>query len=224
MVNSAHILVVDDDRKLRELLKTFLENEGFKVTAAQNAKEAAELVEKKQFDLMVLDVMMPGKTGMELTAELRASHSLPILMLTAMGEAEQRILGLEKGADDYLAKPFEPRELSLRIQNLIRRNSRKAKDSISFGEFRYSCQHGELLKGERAINLTSTEQKLMNLFTEKPGQPISREVLSRLLHGISERSVDVQITRLRKKIETDPKNPKYLQTARGSGYVLREKE
>lgn len=220
-MNEKNILVVDDDTRLRELLTEFLAAEGYLVDAAEDAATARQMLEQKQFDLMVVDVMMPGETGIEFTQSIRQQQTIPVLMLTAMGEAADRIKGLESGADDYLVKPFEPRELLLRIENILRRSKPQAGQGIQFGEFRFNTNTGELKRNDEAIFLTSTEIKLLEIFCQQIGKPITREELSKQLNNISERSVDVQITRLRKKLETDPKQPKYLQSVWGQGYVLR---
>ena len=217
------ILVVDDDKRLRELLAEFLTAEGYAVEAAENASIAREKLAEKQYDLLIVDVMMPGEGGVELTQSIRREKAIPILMLTAMGEVADRIKGLESGADDYLVKPFEPRELLLRIENILRRSKPLEQAETVFGEFQFSAASGELRKGAEAIFLTSTEIKLLEILCEQIGKPISREDLSKRLNGISERSVDVQITRLRKKLEADPRQPKYLQSVWGQGYVLRPK-
>ncbi len=216
-----NILVVDDDTRLRELLTEFLAAEGYSVDAAEDAAIARQKLAQKQYDLLVVDVMMPNETGVEFTTSLRQEQNIPVLMLTAMGEAADRIKGLESGADDYLVKPFEPRELLLRIENILRRNTPTTGQGIQFGEFRFNPASGELTRAGQAIFLTSTEIKLLEIFCNQIGKPITREDVSKQLNNISERSVDVQITRLRKKLETDPKQPKYLQSVWGQGYVLR---
>ena len=222
-MNEKLILVVDDDKRLRELLTEFLAAEGYHVEAAENASLAREKLEEKQYDLLIVDVMMPGEDGVQLTQSIRREKAVPILMLTAMGEVADRIKGLESGADDYLVKPFEPRELLLRIENILRRVPAGRSKEIAFGDFRFNLETGELTNAGVAVFLTSTEMKLLQLFCEQMGQSITREDLSKQLNGISERSVDVQITRLRKKLETDPRQPKYLQSVWGQGYVLRPK-
>lgn len=225
-----HILVVDDDRRLRELLRRFLSDNGFRVSAASDAAEARARMAGVAYDLMVLDVMMPGETGIELTRDLRRSDRIPILMLTAMGEAEDRIAGLESGVDDYLPKPFEPRELLLRIRTILRRVAEPpapqpaaaAAGDVRFGAFRFDPGQNILWRGEVPVRLTEAEATLMRAFALAPGVTFSREDLvdgNAVNGGI--RTVDVQITRLRRKIEPDPKFPRYLQTVRGKGYVLR---
>ncbi len=222
MPDPAHILVVDDDQRLRDLLRDYLTQNGFLVTTAADAAEARARLVGLEFDLIVLDVMMPGESGLELTVSLRSSSQVPILLLTAMGEAEDRIAGLESGADDYLAKPFEPRELLLRIGSVLRRAAppAEAAGEISFGDYCFDAQRGELREAERPIKLTSGEVALLRLFARRPGQTVSRLELSQQSGGASERAIDVQVTRLRRKIEPDPRNPRYLQTVWGEGYVL----
>lgn len=220
-MNEKNILVVDDDTGLRELLTEFLAAEGYSVDAAEDAATARQKLDEQHYDLLVVDVMMPNETGVEFTTSLRLQQNIPVLMLTAMGEAADRIKGLESGADDYLVKPFEPRELCLRIENILRRNKPITGQGITFGDFRFNSTSGELVRAGQAIFLTSTEIKLLEIFCNQIGKPITREELSKQLNNISERSVDVQITRLRKKLETDPKQPKYLQSVWGQGYVLR---
>ncbi len=220
-----HILVVDDDTRLRDLLRKYLSDNGFRVTTAADAEEARRHLAAMAFDLIVLDRMMPGEDGIDLARALRRSDDVPILMLTAMGEVEARIDGLEAGADDYLAKPFEPRELVLRIRTVLRRAAPAAPAAqapIRLGTARFDPTRGLLLRGERTVRLTSTEQSLLSVLAHNAGRVMSREKLSRLC-GIAggERTIDVQVTRLRRKIEPDPKAPRYLQTVRGRGYVLR---
>jgi two-component system phosphate regulon response regulator OmpR len=226
-VNSAvedpHLLVVDDDERLRQLLQKFLSSNGFRVSAAANAADARLLMKSMAFDLLILDVMMPGESGFEFAEAVRSSSAVPILMLTARGDAEDRITGLERGADDYLAKPFEPRELVLRITSLLRRAappSRAAHAEVRMGDCVYDTDRGQLKKKGKPVRLTTSENALLQLFAANAGRSFSRaDLCSRL--GVSlERSIDVQVTRLRRKIEEDPKLPLYLQTVRGVGYVL----
>ncbi len=222
----SHILVVDDDDRLRGLIKKYLEGEGFSVSVAMNSAEATDLLEKRQFDIIVLDVMMPDETGIEFTKRLKINgNMIPILLLTALGEAENRIEGLESGADDYLTKPFEPRELCLRIENLLKRSGAiipvEKNSKINFGDFIFNIENGELTKNGEYIQLTSTELNLLTIFINSANEPIARDELSKQLNGISERSVDVQVTRLRKKIEDNPKEPRFIQSDWGKGYVLR---
>lgn len=224
-----HLLVVDDDERIRGLLQKFLARNGFWVTVARDAAHARRLLEGLEFDLIVLDVMMPGEDGISLTADLRDHIATPILLLTAKGETADRIAGLEAGADDYLSKPFEPRELLLRINAILRRVpppeiEKSGIQVLNLGPVRYDKERGEMWSGEALIRLTATETQLMKIFSSSPGEPISRaqlvEELGRDRGQAQERAVDVQITRLRRKIESDPKQPRYLQTVRGAGYML----
>jgi len=221
-----HLLVVDDDLRLRQLLVKFLTEGNFDVTEAAHAAEAYELLETFSFDLVVLDVMMPGETGLALTERLRnAHHNIPILLLTAMGEVEDRIKGFKTGADEYLAKPFEPDELLLRIKAILRRtrelSSSKNMHEIAIGPFHFHMKKGTLRNHEKMIPLTDGESKLLKALAQRIEEPISREELVTMTDfSQTPRSIDVQITRLRKKIEEDPKQPKYLQTIRHKGYVL----
>lgn len=218
------ILVVDDDTRLRDLLSEFLVAEGYEIVAAENAEEARKKLEKGRFDMMIVDVMMPGEDGVSLTHSIRKENAIPILMLTAMGEVDDRIKGLESGADDYLTKPFEPRELLLRIESILRRAIPKTPaESITtkFGPFEFNGATGELRQSGTPVFLTSTEIRLMEIFTQNIGKAVTREDVSKRLNGISERSVDVQVTRLRKKLEEDPRRPNYLQSVWGQGYILR---
>jgi len=224
-----HVLVVDDDPRLRTLLQKFLSRSGFIVTTARDSAHARRLIEGLDFDLLVLDVMMPGEDGLALTASLRETMTTPILLLTARGDADDRILGLEAGADDYLGKPFEPRELLLRINAILRRVPKpqpKAEPpkTLQLGEVRYDLNRGELWRGREMIRLTATEAMLMRIFAARANEAVSRQELVEDLGGgiaeAQERAVDVQITRLRRKIEVDPRVPRYLQTVRNSGYML----
>lgn len=218
----ADILVIDDDTRLRELLAQYLSGEGYNITSAKHAQEARDILSRRNFDLLIMDIMMPGEDGLKLTKFLREDSDVPILMLTAMTEPEDRIKGLESGADDYLTKPFEPRELCLRIENILNRKKKRAgKSNIRFGDFKFNMNKGELSKKDKRIDLTSGELKLLSVFAENLNVPVSRDELTRIFNGISERSVDVQVNRLRKKIEADPKKPRFLQTHRGQGYILR---
>ncbi|MEL6217101.1 MAG: response regulator [Pseudomonadota bacterium] len=224
----AHILVIDDDRRIRELLGRFLYRNGYLVTGARDAAHASRLLETLAFDLLIVDVMMPGENGIAFTQRLRRQIEVPVLLLTARSETEDRISGLEAGADDYLAKPFEPRELLLRVAAILRRAVPVPAPSqprlLSLGQTRYDTSRGELTRGEELVRLTSTEQALMRVFSRQPNEPVSRARLAEELGGsagsVQDRAVDVQITRLRRKIESDPKAPRYLQTVRGSGYML----
>lgn len=217
-----HILVVDDDRRIRELLQRYLVDNGYRVSVAENAAAARARLEGLAFDLLVLDVMMPGETGLELTRSLRRISNVPILMLTARTEIDHRISGLESGADDYLGKPFEPRELLLRIATILRRvqpaEEREAEE-VSFGHCRFNVERGELWCDGEPVRLTTREVQLMRQFTINANRPLSREDLCDT--ELAERSIDVQINRLRRKIEPDPRNPIYLQTVRGEGYILK---
>jgi len=227
-MDEAHILVVDDDAKLRDLLARFLTKEGFRVTAAEDADAARERMRALAFDLIVMDVMMPGESGVELTRALRRNGDVPILMLTALGDADGRIEGLEAGADDYLSKPFEPRELVLRIQSILRRSNaaapRQISASVSLGLLRFEPDRLLLLEKaeDRPVRLTTTEQQLLAALARQPGRVLTRESLAEAasVEG-GDRAVDVQVTRLRRKLEPDARLPRYLQTVRGRGYVLR---
>ena len=226
-----HLLIVDDDERIRLLLGRFLRRNGYMVTTARDAAQARRLLKGLEFDLIVLDVMMPGEDGISLTRDLRRDLDTPILLLTAKGEAEDRIAGLEGGADDYLTKPFEPRELLLRIAAILRRvpaADLSQPKYLSLGPLRYDTEKGELWHNDTHIRLTGTEQALLRRLAASRGQSISRaELIEDLGRGPSaeegensERAIDVQITRLRRKIETDPKEPRFLQTVRGIGYML----
>jgi two-component system phosphate regulon response regulator OmpR len=218
----AHILVVDDDDRIRALLKRFLSETGSRATVAPDAKTARALLASVDFDLLIVDVMMPGLSGFELTEKVRAASNVPILLLTARGLPEDRIEGLERGADDYLAKPFEPRELLLRVSSLLRRARPLARErqTLRFGGCTFATGRGELRRGDTLVRLTSGELALLRALAQKPGEAISRAALAEQTSAATERSVDVQVTRLRKKIEDDPRAPIYLQTVRGVGYAL----
>jgi two-component system, OmpR family, phosphate regulon response regulator OmpR len=231
MAELAHILVVDDDTRLRELLRRYLSENGFVVSAAKDAAEARRLLAGLEFDMIVLDVMMPGEDGFALTESLRRTNPVPILLLTARGEVDDRIAGLERGADDYLSKPFEPRELLLRISTILRRAAMpgagrggpgEATQKIAFGACVFHLSRGELMREDQPVHLTEIETVLLRALAERAGAPVSREELI-LEGGIdgNERAVDVQVTRLRRKIEPNPRAPRYLQTVRGAGYRLR---
>jgi two-component system, OmpR family, phosphate regulon response regulator OmpR len=219
-----HILVVDDDRRIRELIKSYLMENGFLVTVAGSATEARECMRGVVFDLIVLDIMMPGETGLAFTSSMRGDGmNVPVLMLSALADTDDRIAGLTTGSDDYLVKPFEPRELLLRIKNLLRRSFvalPTPKTDIRFGEFNFNVARGELRKGGELVKLTSGEKELLRQLAHKSGVPLSRVELSQPGSEETARSVDVQINRLRQKIENDPSNPVYLQTMRGAGYAL----
>ncbi len=220
--NAPHILVVDDDQRIRDLLARFLQENGFRVTTAENSAAARANMRGLSFDVLVLDVMMPGETGMQLAESLRKDQDIPILMLTARAEPEHRIRGLEIGVDDYVAKPFEPRELLLRLQNILSRHKRNVspQDVVRIGDFTFHIGRGELQQNGETVRLTERERDLLRQFAERPGTPISRLELAKQGTDGSERAVDVQINRLRRKIEADPGNPVYLQTVRGKGYIL----
>lgn len=221
--DAPHLLVVDDDRRIRELLNRYLMDQGFRVTTAADAAEARRRLEGVDFDLLIVDVMMPGETGISLTQGLRKIKTVPIIMLTALAEANARIEGLEAGADDYLPKPFDPRELVLRINNILRRNAPAQLpkvEQVIFGPFTFSVVRKELRRGADHIRLTDREQEIMMLFSQRPGETIPRHELVSDDAEVGERTIDVQINRLRRKIEDDPSNPVYLQTVRGIGYRL----
>jgi len=221
--DAPHLLVVDDDRRIRDLLSRFLAGEGYRVTTAETAADARAKLNGLSFDLLILDVMMPGENGFDFAKSLRGTSSVPILMLTARDAAESRIKGLEMGADDYLSKPFEPRELSLRIANILKRAQPAATppaESVRFGPFVYHLARGELRKGEEVIRLTDREREMLRILCATPGETVSRLALAGNGDQVSERAVDVQVNRLRRKIERDPANPLFVQTVRGVGYRL----
>ena len=224
MERQTHILVVDDDERLRDLLSDYLSAHSFLVTVASSALEARKLQEYMVFDVMILDVMMPGETGMEYLQDFRKQNTTtPVLMLTAMGESQDRIKGLTIGADDYLAKPFEPQELLLRLRNLLKRSEISNKSTVlRFGAFTYDILKDELKHHDEVIHLTTSERQFLRFFGQNPNRLISRdELLACLGDTDNERAVDVQVTRLRKKIEQDQKHPIYLQTIRGKGYIFK---
>jgi two-component system phosphate regulon response regulator OmpR len=230
--DAPHLLVVDDDRRIRDLLSRFLLSEGYRVTTAESAAEARAKLAGLRFDLMILDVMMPGETGFEFARSLRTSSNVPILMLTARDEAVSRIQGLEIGADDYVGKPFEPRELSLRVASILKRAkppAPAAAESVRFGDFVFHLARGELRRGEEVIRLTDREREMMRVLAAVPGETVPRLALAgnggangaiANVGAIGERAVDVQVNRLRRKIEHDPANPLLIQTVRGIGYRL----
>ncbi|ALE03583.1 response regulator [Bartonella ancashensis] len=221
--DAAHLLVVDDDTRIRNLLSQFLIKNGFRVSVSANADEAKRLLVNLNFDLLIVDVMMPGENGIDLTYSLRKTKNVPILILTALSETNDRIQGLEVGADDYLTKPFDPRELLLRINAILRRGtlSNQPKiEQIVFGPYVFSILQRELKKGTEIVKLTDKEQEMMVVFAEHAGDTIPRCKFATNESNISERSIDVQINRLRRKIEKDPTNPTWLQTVRGIGYKL----
>lgn len=244
MSGHAHILVVDDDKRLRDLIARYLGEQGFRVTVAIDAADARAKLKSISFDLLVLDIMMPGESGLDLTKSLRIESSVPILLLTAMGEVQDRINGLETGADDYLAKPFEPKELVLRINSILKRAQPRvaaapaAAGTVKFGAFAFELERRRLYKGGEIVHLTEGENELLTTLARRAGQPVSRDDLQTRTGGDGEelaaeahegnvvevgasRLIDVQMTRLRRKIEDDPRFPRYLQTVRGIGYVLR---
>lgn len=226
--NDAHLLIVDDDERIRGLLQKFLMRSGFLVSTARDGAQARRILAGLEFDMIVMDVMMPGEDGVTLTRDLRKRMTTPILLLTARGETANRIEGLEAGADDYLVKPFEPKELLLRINAILRRvpqaqATEPVRQVIHMGAVRYDVDRGEMWRGETVVRLTATEAQLMRIFAAEPGLALSRERLvgdAGRGDAAQERAVDVQITRLRRKIEDDPKAPRYLQTIRGEGYML----
>lgn len=219
-----HILVIDDDERLRQLLQRYLSDQGFFISVAEGAEQAREAMRYFTFDALVLDLMMPGETGLQFAGSLTAPHP-PVLMLTAMAEGSDRVRGLELGAGDYLTKPFEPRELVLRLRNLMQRSESNEKpEDVYFGQFRFHLASSRLFKQDKEMYLTSAEAALLKVLAEKAGQPLSRETLAEQSAGTversNERSIDVQINRLRKKIEPTPGRPVYIRTQRGAGYVL----
>ena len=221
--DAPHLLVVDDDRRIRDLLSRFLSGEGYRVTTADTATDARAKLKSLSFDLLVLDVMMPGESGFDLAKAIRSESNVPILMLTARDAAESRIKGLEMGADDYLSKPFEPRELSLRIANILKRAHpapAPPAESVRFGPFVYHLARGELRKGEEVIRLTDREREMLRILSATPGETVPRMSLAGNGGSVSERAVDVQVNRLRRKIEKNPANPLFVQTVRGIGYRL----
>ncbi|WP_114965785.1 response regulator [Alkalilacustris brevis] len=228
--HAPHILIVDDDERIRTLLQRFLKTRGYWVTAARDAAHARRLLAGLDFDLVVLDVMMPGEDGLSLTRALRQERDTPVLLLTARGETDDRIAGLEAGADDYLPKPFDPKELLLRISAILRRVPQETvlPKLLYMGAVRYDLERGELWRGDAPVRLTVTEAALMRILAARPGEPVARSELveelgrdrGQLAGQAQERAIDVQITRLRRKLETDPKQPRYLQTVRGEGYML----
>jgi two-component system phosphate regulon response regulator OmpR len=222
--DAPHLLVVDDDRRIRDLLSRFLSTEGYRVTTADTAAEARAKLKHLSFDLLVLDVMMPGENGFDFARSLRTESNVPILMLTARDAAESRIKGLEMGADDYLSKPFEPRELSLRIANILRRAlppaPAAAPEQVGFGPFVFHIARGELRKGEETIRLTDREREMLRILAATPGETVSRMALAGNGGSVNERAVDVQVNRLRRKVEPNPADPKFVQTVRGIGYRL----
>lgn len=228
--DASHVLVVDDDRRIRDLLSRYLAQQGYRVTTAASALEARAKLRGIIFDLLVVDVMMPGESGLDFACWLRTLSQTPILMLTARAEPADRVSGLEAGVDDYLTKPFEPKELSLRIASILRRAAPKfapavAPESVRFGPFTFDCERGELLREGEPVHLSERERQVMQLLAKTPGEPVSREALANAgtsdpALAANERTIDVQMNRLRRKIENDSAQPRYLQTARGAGYRL----
>lgn len=222
--DAPHVLVVDDDARIRNLLSRYLTTNGFRVTPAADAAVARSAMSGLQFDLVILDVMMPGESGLDLARHLKSQSDVPICMLTAQSEADDRIAGLETGVDDYLSKPFEPRELLLRLQNILKRGAAapepEQSDEVQMGEMTFHIARGELRRGDKTVKLTERERDLLRMFACRKGDSIARHELASDDSTGSERAIDVQINRLRRKIEIDPSNPVYLQTVRGKGYIL----
>ncbi|MEM7739742.1 MAG: response regulator [Pseudomonadota bacterium] len=219
--DTPHILVVDDDDRIRTLLARYLRDNGFLASAVENAESADALLKTIAFDALVVDVMMPGEDGFSFTERMRIATDPPIILLTARGEPEDRIRGLEVGANDYLPKPFEPRELLLRLRGLLQRTSAPSRsETIAFGGFRFDLARGELTHGDDRVKLTDAELHLLRTLAAKPGAAVPRNVLAQKELGVFDRSIDVQVTRLRRKIEDDPRSPQHLKTVRGIGYAL----
>jgi two-component system phosphate regulon response regulator OmpR len=221
--DAPHLLIVDDDRRIRDLLSRFLLGEGYRVSTADNSADARAKLEGLHFDLLILDVMMPGENGFDLAKSLRSHSSVPILILTARDETEMRIAGLEIGADDYVAKPFEPRELSLRVANILKRAQPAAPapaESVRFGQFVFHIGRRELRHGDDIVHLTDREREMLCVLAAHPGETVPRAALAGNGNSVNERAVDVQVNRLRRKIERDPTNPLLVQTVRGIGYRL----
>jgi two-component system phosphate regulon response regulator OmpR len=221
--DAPHLLVVDDDRRIRDLLSRYLTGEGYRITTADSAAVARAKLSSLRFDLLILDVMMPGETGFEFARSIRQTSTVPILMLTARDAAESRITGLEAGADDYVSKPFEPRELSLRVASILKRArpaAAPAVENVRFGPFVFHLGRAELRKGEEIIRLTDREREMLAVLAAAPGETVPRMELAGSAGQVSERAVDVQVNRLRRKIERDPANPLFVQTVRGIGYRL----
>ena len=217
----AHILIVDDDDRIRELVKQYLNENDYLVTTANSAEDAKEKVNIIKFDIIILDIMMPGQSGLDFTNENKKKINTPIILLTAKGEASDRIKGLEIGADDYLAKPFEPKELVLRIKNILdKTKSKSQKRVVNFSNINIDLNKSLIIKNNREFKINNTEKIILEKMINSPGETFTREEIGKLINLDKERSIDVIITRLRKKIEVDPKNPKFLQTIRGTGYVL----
>ena len=218
---NGHILIVDDDDRIRELVKQYLTENNYLISTASSAEDAQKKVETIKFDLIVLDIMMPGKSGLEFTIENKDKLYTPIILLTAKGEAEERVHGLEVGADDYLSKPFEPKELILRIKNILNKTKIKnIKRLVEFGSVKVDLSKNLISSDEKEYKINKTEKTILEFMINSPGKSFSRDEIGKIINLDKERSIDVIITRLRKKIEKDPKNPKFLQTLRGEGYVL----
>ena len=220
--DAPHLMLVDDDRRIRDLLSRFLASEGYRVTTAMSAQDARAKLTGLHFDLLILDVMMPGESGLDLARSIRDTSSVPIIMLTARAEAESRIAGLQIGADDYVAKPFEPRELVLRIGNILKRAApapTPVADQISFGPYVFHVERGELRQGDEVVRLTDREREMLRILSAAPGETVPRLALAGGA-SVNERAVDVQVNRLRRKIERDPTNPLFIQAVRGIGYRL----
>ena len=218
---TSHLLVVDDDNKIRDLTKQYLEENNFLVTTAKDAIDAKKKIEIIKFDLLILDIMMPGESGLSLTQYLKKDNMTPIILLTAMGEVGDRIKGLELGADDYLGKPFEPKELLLKVKNILKKTQTKnLRNEITVGKAKINLKKLEVKIDDKTKKINPTERKVLEKMLSSPGQIFSRKEIGEVMNITKERTVDVMITRLRQKIEVDPKNPKYFQTIRGSGYVL----
>ncbi len=224
--DAAHLLLVDDDRRIRALMSRYLTGQGYRVTTAESAADARNKLRSLAFDLIVLDVMMPGENGFDFAISLRKKSQIPILMLTARSESKDRVRGLEAGADDYLVKPFEPKELSLRVASILRRAAAAPTQAsappqfVRFGEFTFEVERAELRQGQEIVRLTDRERFMLKLLAQTPGEAVSREALSGEGGLVNERTIDVQMNRLRRKVEADPANPAFLQTARGAGYRL----
>ena len=217
-----HILIVDDDDRIRELLREYLQNNNFYTTTAKDSLDAKKKISLLKFDLIILDIMMPGQSGLELTREIKEKSDQPIILLTAMGETSDRVSGLETGADDYLPKPFEPKELLLRIKNILKRikSGKNLNPVLKFGDIRVDLEKMSIKSKKGIAKLNTAEKALLEKMILSVGQIFQRDQISQIIKLTKERAVDVMITRLRQKIEPDPKNPKYLQTVRGNGYVL----
>ena len=219
--SKGHLLVVDDDDRIRGLVKQYLIDNKYLVTTAKDAFEAKNKINIIQFDMIILDIMMPNKSGLELTQEIKGEFNMPIILLTAKGEANERVFGLEKGADDYLSKPFEPKELLLRIKNILNKIQKKdKKNKLNIGISRIDFNKLIIEKNNKTYKINLSEKQILEKMISFPGKIFSREDIGKLINIKKERSIDVVITRLRRKIEIDSKNPKYLQTIRGTGYVL----